>query len=548
MQAGNLARRARIQCLRGTVGAAADHYGSRTMAQTGNPAAGPDLGRGIPLSSLPLGGMLAGHVDGEPVLLSRFEDGVHAVGGSCSHYGAPLADGLAVDGEIRCPWHHACFSLRTGAALRAPAFAPLGRWRVDTVGDTVFVRGQDPAPPPAAPATGRHPRRIVIIGGGGAGFAAAERLRGLGFEGTLTMLSEDDAPPCDRPNLSKDYLAGTAEEDWIPLQGPEFYEEHRIDLRLGCVAEAIDTGARQVLTGTGERIDYDALLLATGAAPRRLPLPGFDRGKVFALRSLADARAIVEACAGAPTVAFVGAGFIGLEAAGALRARGLEVHVIAPEAVPMERVLGPDLGGFIAGLHRAQGVVFHLGASVKAFDGDTVVLADGSRVPAQVVVVGVGVSPRTGLAAAAGIAVDDGIVVDACLRTSVPGIHAAGDVALYPWGGERIRVEHWVHAQRQGQLAAQNMLGASLPFTDVPFFWTHHQGVELRFTGVARGWDDVRIDGDPARRDFTAHYFRAGELVAAASVGRDRENLEIEAGLWRRHAPEPGHERARIAP
>lgn len=518
------------------------------MAHNGNPAAGPDLGRGVPLSSLPLGGMLAGHVDGEPVLLSRFEDGVHAVGGRCSHYGAPLADGLAVDGEIRCPWHHACFSLRTGAALRAPAFAPLGRWRVDTVGDTVFVRGQDPAPPPAAPATGPHPRRIVIIGGGGAGFAAAERLRGLGFEGALTMLSEDEAPPCDRPNLSKDYLAGTAEEDWIPLQGPEFYAEHRIDLRLGCVADAIDVGARQVLTGTGERIGYDALLLATGAAPRRLPLPGFDRGKVFALRSLADARAIVDACAGASTVAFVGAGFIGLEAAGALRTRGLEVHVIAPEAVPMERILGPEVGGFIAGLHRAQGVVFHLGASVKAFDGNAVVLADGSRVPAQVVVVGVGVSPRTGLAAAAGIAVEDGIVVDTCLRTSVPGIHAAGDVARYPWGDERIRVEHWVHAQRQGQLAAANMLGANRPFTDVPFFWTHHQGVELRFTGVARGWDDVRIDGDPARHDFTARYFRAGELVAAASVGRDRENLEIEAGLWRRHAPDLAHECPHVMP
>ncbi|HEY9540712.1 MAG TPA: FAD-dependent oxidoreductase [Luteimonas sp.] len=492
---------------------------------------GPDLAQGVPLADVPNGGVLAGHVDGEPVLLARLDDGFHAVAGSCTHYGGSLGEGLVVDGEVRCPLHHACFSLRTGAALRAPAFAPLATWHTQVVGDTVFVRAKRDEAPTPAPGPRVDPGAIVIVGGGAAGFAAAQRLRELGFGGRLSMPSADADAPCDRPNLSKDYLAGTADEDWIPLQGPEFYAEHDIDLRLGCEVTAIDTAARQVHLGTGERLDYGALLLATGAEPRRLPLPGFDRPNVFALRSLADARAIIAACANARSVAFVGAGFIGLEAAGALHARGLEVHVVAPDEVPMARALGPGIGGFLAGLHREQGVVFHLRATARGFDGSVLTLEDGTTIAADMLVVGVGVSPRTQLAAAAGLDVDNGILVDAQLQASVAGIFAAGDVASYLHDGERVRVEHWVHAQRQGQAAAANMLGAARAFTDVPFFWTHHQGVELRCSGYMAGWDEVRIDGDVPARDFTARYYRAGRLVAAASVGRDLENLSIEAGL-----------------
>lgn len=501
------------------------------MAHTDSVPPGPDLGKGVPLASVTRGGVLAGHVDGEPVLLSRLDDGCHAVGGSCTHYGAPLGEGLVVDGEVHCPWHHACFSLRTGEALRAPAFAPLARWHTEVVGDTVFVRAQEDAAP-AQPSRPRvDPGAIVIVGGGAAGFAAATRLRDLGFSGRLTMLSADADAPCDRPNLSKDYLAGTADEDWIPLQGPEFYAEHRIDLRLGCEVAAIDAAARQVVTGSGERLGFDALLIATGAEPRRLPLPGFDRPNVFTLRTLADARAMIAACANARSVAFVGAGFIGMEAAGALRTRGLEVHVVEPGEVPMARALGPEVGGFLAGLHRAQGVVFHLRATATGFDGRVLTLADGTTIDADMLVVGVGVTPRTQLAAAAGLDVDDGILVDARLQSSMAGIYAAGDVARYPHDGQRVRVEHWVHAERQGQAAAANMLGAAQAFTDVPFFWTHHQGVELRCSGTLYGWDEVRIDGEPSARDFTACYYRRGKLVAAASVGRDLENLSIEAEL-----------------
>ncbi len=492
---------------------------------------GPDLACGVPLFDVPRDGVLVGHVDGVPVLLSRSDDGVHAVGGVCTHYGAPLGEGLVVDGCIRCPWHHARFSLRSGAALRAPAFAALPRWRTERVGDTVFVRGPDATPAESTPISTSTPKRIVIIGGGAAGFAAAQRLRELGFDGGLTLLSADNAAPCDRPNLSKDYLAGTAPEDWIPLRGEEFYAEQRIDLRLDCEVRSIDTAARRALTTDGAQFDYDGLLIATGAEPRRLPLPGFDPPNVFALRSLGDARAIIAACATARTVAFVGAGFIGLEAAAALRARGLRVHVIAPEAVPLERVLGAYIGNFLLRLHRKQGVMFHLQAQVRSYDGARIVLDRGESVPADIVVVGVGVTPRSQLAEEAGINVRNGILVDTNLRTSIPGVYAAGDVARYPHGADDIRVEHWVHAQRQGRTAAANLIGRNEPFTDVPFFWTHHYGVDLRCIGLTAGWDEIRLEGDLDAQDFLARYYRAGTLIAATSVGRDRDNLRIEVEL-----------------
>jgi len=501
------------------------------MAQSDQAPTGPDLSKGVPLSSLPASGVLAGHVDGTAVLLSRQGDGIFAVSGTCTHYGAPLAEGLVVDGEVRCPWHHACFSLRTGQAMKAPAFAALATWRVDIVDDTVFVRAQDDAAKPASARARVDPKNIVIIGGGAAGYAAAVRLRELGFSGALTMLSADEAAPCDRPNLSKDYLAGTAPEDWIPLQSVEYYAEKKIDLQLEREVARVDTGSRQVTTTAGTMHAYDALLIATGAEPVRLPTPWSGLPNVFALRTLADARRIIAATAGAKSAVLVGSGFISMEAAGALRTRGLDVHVVAREPVPLARVFGPEFGGFITRLHQEHGVVFHLQAAVSDFDGKTVTLADGAKIPADLLIVGVGVKPRMELAASAGLTVQDGIVVDEYLRTSDPAIFAAGDVARYRRGDEHLRIEHWVHAQRQGQAAAANMLGAERAFDDVPFFWTNHYGLDLRYTGHAAEWDELRIDGSMSAHDCMVRFFRAGKLMAAASIGRELENLAVEAQL-----------------
>lgn len=512
------------------------------MSQPDAPPSGPDFRQGVALAELPAHGVLAGHVAGEAALLVRTADGLRIVGAHCTHYGAPLAEGRVEGDQVHCPWHHACFDLRTGAAAGAPAFAPLPIWRVEVVDDTIYARDPVPFSPPAgsrwraAPDEGQvraphaSPRRILIIGGGAAGYAAARRLRDRGFDGAVTMLSADADPPCDRPNLSKDFLAGTAPAEWIPLQDAQAYRDQDIDLRLGCDVAAIDPAARIAHASQGE-FAYDALLLATGAEPRRLALPGFDAGQVQVLRSLADARAIVEVAAEARHVAFVGAGFIGLEAAAALRARGLHVSVVAPEAIPLERVLGAQLGAHLAALHRAHGVALHLGRKPTRLEDGRLHLDDGTRLAVDVIIVGAGVVPRTRLAVAAGMHVDDGVMVDARLETSLPGHYAAGDVARYPHAGGTARVEHWVHAQRMGQRAADNILGAFEAFDDVPFFWTQQYDLALRASGHLSGWDEVRMEGDPASGDFIARYARGGRLVAAAAAGRDRELLDLEAVL-----------------
>lgn len=495
-------------------------------------AEGPDLALGIPLSDIAEGATLSGRVGDKPVLLSRRDGAFFAVGGACTHYGGPLGDGLIEGDHVRCPWHHACFSLRTGEALAAPAFDALTRWTTEVRDDRVFVRESDAEAIPAR-SHGSNLRRIVIVGGGAAGFAAAEMLRRRGFSGDLTMLSADASPPCDRPNLSKDYLAGTAPEEWIPLKDDAFYREQAIDLRLGAIVRTLDPRERTVTTTSGETLHYDALLLATGATPIHLPGPGFDRDNVHVLRSVADARAIIAAAAHARAAAIIGASFIGLEAAASLRARGLDVHVVAPEAVPLQRAMGAEIGAFIRSVHEERGVRFHLGRTAESFDGRLLKLNDGHSIEADFVVLGVGVRPNVDLAAQAGLTIDDGVVVDQHLRTSADAIFAAGDIARYPdaRSGDRIRIEHWVAAERQGQAAALNMLGEQEPLRATPFFWSNHYDHAIRYVGHAREWDAIEIDGAVAAGDFTARFMRGKHILAAASLGRDRESLDIHAEM-----------------
>ena len=375
----------------------------------------------------------------------------------------------------------------------------------------------------------------MIIGGGAAGFAATEMLRRQHFQGSIVMLSDDDAPPVDRPNLSKDYLAGNAPEDWVPLRADSFYTEQGIDLRLKTTVAGIDVGAREVMLGDGSKVAYDRLLLATGAEPVRLPLPGMDLPHVHTLRTLGDSRAIIARAATARRAVVMGASFIGLEVAASLRARGIEVHVVAPEKRPMERVLGPQMGDFVRSLHEEHGVIFHLEDTATGIDARQVTLKSGGTIDADLVVAGVGVRPRLALAEKAGLAIDRGVTVDEYLETSAPGIFAAGDIARWPdpHSGAAIRVEHWVVAQRQGQTAALNMLGGREKFDAVPFFWSQHYDVPINYVGHAETWDELAIDGEIAARDCVLRYKRNGRVLAVASIYRDADSLMAEAAMER---------------
>ena len=489
-----------------------------------------DLSAGVPFERLADGAMLAGQVGGEAVLLVRHGDSISAVGASCTHYSGPLAEGRVVGDTLRCPLHHACFDLRSGEALTAPAFDPLPCWRVERAGATVYVRERLPA---AKRAKGGGPGAIVIVGAGAAGLAAAERLRREGFGGSLTMLSADADAPCDRPNLSKDFLAGSAPDEWMSLRPPEFYADNAIELRLGTRVGAIDVARRRVQTEGGVDLPYDALLLATGAEPIKLDLPTSGGAEVLYLRSFADSRAIVAKATHAKRALVLGTSFIGLEVAASLRERGLEVTVVGRDAVPMERVLGAPVGRFVQSLHEAQGVRFKPGQSIARIDGTRVTLTDGSVVDAELVVAGVGVRPALALAERAGVALDRGVLVDEFLQTSVPGIYAAGDIARWPdrHSGERIRVEHWVVAERQGQVVALNMLGRRQRFDAVPFFWCSAFGVSLRYIGHAEGWDEIVLDGSLEARDASVSYRRGGRTLALLTLDRDAASLDAEAAM-----------------
>ncbi len=506
------------------------------MSEEQTKLSGPDLTQGVELSMVPDGTMLLGHARAEPVLLVRRGDELFAIGAVCTHYGGPLGEGLLVEETVRCPWHHACFSLRTGEPLRAPALNPVSRWRVEKVHGAVYVREklESVNPKPPAVAAGM-PDSVIIVGGGPAGNAAAETLRREGYPGRITMLSADESMPCDRPNLSKGYLAGTAPEEWTLLRSAEFYREHDIDLRLKAAATTIDTGNAQVELVDGSRHTYGALLLATGAEPVRLEIPGANLPHVHYLRTLTDSRAIVSKALASQRAVVIGASFIGLEVAASLRARKIDVHVVAPETIPMERVLGTEVGHFLRRLHEEHGVTFHLGTTATAIDDRSVTLKNGEHVQADFVVIGVGVRPATLLAERAGLAVDRGVTVNEYLETSVPHIFAAGDIARWPdrLTGERIRIEHFVVAERQGQTAARNILGRREIFNAVPFFWTEQYDLTIAYVGHAEKWDTADIDGQLEARNCTITYRRGGRKLAVATVGRDLESLRAEVEFER---------------
>ena len=497
----------------------------------------PDFRAGIDIHDVADGSIVSGRVDSDEAILIRRGNAYFAVGAQCTHYHGALASGLVVDDTLRCPLHHACFSLRTGAALRAPALDAIACWRVERIGERIFVRERIPETPPRAipskAGAKAAPESVTIIGGGAAGLAAADMLRREGYSARITIVSADDSPPYDRPNLSKDFLTGNAPAEWMPLRSPEYYAERKIELVLGAKAQSIDIQQRKVVLANGRQLDFGALLLATGADPVRLDIPATGGARLFYLRSFDDSRTIVAAAVSAKRVVVVGASFIGLEVAASLRQRGIEVHVVGPESIPFQRVLGIQLGTFIRDVHASHGIVFHLGTSVARIDGSRVTLNDASIIEADFTVLGVGVRPAITLAEQAGLAIDRGVRVNEYLETSAKGIFAAGDIARWPdpHSGDRIRVEHWVVAQRQGQVAALNMLGRQQRFDAVPFFWSQHYDLTINYVGHAETWDAIDINGSLNSRDCAVTYKRGGRILAVASISRDLQSLQAERDL-----------------
>jgi len=502
------------------------------MAEESGELEGPDFEKGCQLDSVPDEGMLLGHAFGEAILVARQGPELFAIGATCTHYGGPLAKGLMVNCTVRCPWHHARFDLRTGEAIGAPALSDTSCWKVEKRGDHFFVTGKIDKKPVRKPKSA--PASVVIIGAGAAGNAAAEMLRREGYDGPITLIGADEFLPYDRPNLSKDYLAGTAPEEWIALRSADFYHEQKIDTLTNTSVTAVDPTAKQVTLSDGRSLGYGALLLATGAEPVRLSIPGNDLPHVCYLRTLADSRLIIAKAEKAKRAVVIGASFIGLEVAASLRERKLEVAVIGKESLPLGKVLGSELGNLIRETHEAHGVKFCLQRTPTAIQDRQVQLDDGAILDCDLVVIGVGVRPNTGLAEKAGIATDNGVLVNEFLETNITGIFAAGDIARWPDSrAGRIRVEHWVVAERQGQTAARNILGAREPFVAPPFFWSNHFDVAIRYVGHGSGDDRATVSGDLKAKDASV-IFRAGDkLTAVASIGRDLENLKAEVALER---------------
>ena len=486
----------------------------------------PELQDVAAWADLAAGSMRQVDLDGEPVLLVREGDAVHAVGGTCPHAGAPLAEGVLHGGRVVCPWHKAVFCVRTGAVLDPPAVDPLPRFDVRLDGGRVLLR-KAPAPSSPEPETPEDPRCFVIVGGGGAGAVAAQTLREVGFAGRILLLDRENRVPYDRTVLSKYALSGESGAEKSPLQPQSFYRRQRIERRTAEVT-GLDVTARRLTCADGAVISYDAALLATGSAPVRPDLPGVGLGQVFMLRSRADADAILTQAERSLRAVVLGAGFIGMEVAASLRERGLDVTVVGQEAEPFEKQLGPEIGRAVRGLHEARGVAFRLSATVAGLEGErdvrAVRLNSGETLAADLVVIGFGARPLLGYLDGQARDQNGGVPVDAGLKVA-EGLYAAGDIASFPLygSGERVRVEHWRVAEQHGRIAASNMAGHPARYDAPPVFWTIQYRKRLDYIGHAAVWDDIVVHGDLGEPRFLAYLVKDGIVAAAAALGLDRE-------------------------
>jgi NADPH-dependent 2,4-dienoyl-CoA reductase/sulfur reductase-like enzyme/nitrite reductase/ring-hydroxylating ferredoxin subunit len=483
---------------------------------------------------------VAAVLEDRKLLLVRLGGRIYACGNECAHYKAPLTDGLVAGHVVTCPSHNARFDVRDGRLVSPPALNDIPSYEVKIEAGQVWVKPKGGVAIEMPP--GSDGRTFLIVGAGAAGNAAAETLRREGFSGRIVLITSEAVGPYDRTMLTKDYLSGEAPAKWLPLRGEKFYDRLQIELRTGTQVSSLDPRNRTLGLADGGTLRGDRILLATGGIALRPGIPGIELPGCFTLRSLADADTLIAGLAQVTKVVLIGGSFIALEAASSLRHRGLEVHVVAPGNVPLVRVFGERIGRRLLGLHEQEGVRFHLGRTVVRIEGDdrvrAVELSDGRRLPADAVLIGVGIRPAVEFLAGSGLAGAGAVPVDARQQTAAEGIFAAGDIALVqdPAGGPSRRIEHWAEAERQGRHAARAMLGKGPLPREAPFFWTRQHGQSVRYVGYAPGWDRVAFRGDPEADSFLAGFYVGGLLKAVAAVGRSREFIRLgqllEEGRW----------------
>jgi NADPH-dependent 2,4-dienoyl-CoA reductase/sulfur reductase-like enzyme/nitrite reductase/ring-hydroxylating ferredoxin subunit len=481
------------------------------------------------LTDLADGSMRSIEIEDSKILLIRDGQTVLAVGATCPHAGAPLEQGVRNGDRIVCPWHKATFCIRTGALLEPPAVDDLPKYDVRIDGGRILV--SVPADQPGEPTATPDQRTFVIVGAGAAGALAAQTLRETGFGGRIVMLDRHNRVPYDRTVLSKYFLSGEPNAEKSPLQSQAFYKQHGIERRTAEVA-SLDATEKRIECIDGTTLNYDVALVATGAAPSLPKLAGAHLDNVFLLRSREDADAILAQAERSDRAVVLGASFIGMEVAASLRERGLEVTVVGHETAPFEKQLGAQIGVAFVGLHRKRGVTFRLGHEIHALEGDgvvqSVVLADGERIAADLVVIGFGVRPVTNYIHGVPVNEDGSVSVDATLKAA-DGLYAAGDIARFPVqvDGTPIRVEHWRVAQQHGRIAALNMAGRQARYDAVPVFWTIQYMKRLDYIGHATEWDEIIVHGDLEKPEFLAYYVKDGQVIAAAGLDRDQDTAAL---------------------
>ena len=487
------------------------------------------------------GRIRACRIGDETLVATRLGGRVCAVAGTCPHRGAPLAEGVLDGRRLICPWHHATFDITSGELLDAPALDSLRRYVVAESDGTVSISEAPEALEPLKPSVSRRVSvnrgaGVVVVGGGAAGVAAAGVLRERGYEARITLLSADNRPPYDRTELSKLYLAGESGPDTLPLRSDGFYHDHEIDVRLRTLVVGVDPQSSLITLAEGEELAYQSLLIATGSQPRTLPVPGSELPGVSIFRSLDDCEQLAASVRPGMPVVVVGSSFIGMEVAAALCQRQCRVTVVSKEGRPYEGFLGPTMSDFFRRRHEEQGVRFRWHSQIERVQGkdavEAVMLQDGSRVEAAVVVIGLGVRPQVPPINGMPTSEDGSLDTDATMRVA-PHIWAAGDIARFPSreGGRRFRIEHWRVAEQQGRTAARSILGGHPTFDAVPFFWTLQLGVSMRYVGWPTPWERETVLGEPESGRFLCLYSQGDQVVGAAASERDSDLAAIEVLL-----------------